>query len=250
MFRKILIANRGEIALRVIRACREMGIASVAVYSQADETSLHVRRADEAVCIGPPAARESYNHVTNVISAAIITGADAIHPGYGFLAENAAFAEACEAVGLKFIGPKPSVIERLGDKAQARELARSANVPIVPGTSGPVEGNGEALKAAGTIGYPLMVKATAGGGGKGIRVVHSEVDLSSSLRLAQQEAAAAFGNPAVYLEKYLEEPRHIEIQILADEHGQVIHLGERDCSLQTARHQKMLEEAPSNLPTN
>jgi acetyl-CoA carboxylase biotin carboxylase subunit len=250
MFRKILIANRGEIALRVIRACREMGIASVAVYSQADETSLHVRRADEAVCIGPPAARESYNHVTNVISAAIITGADAIHPGYGFLAENAAFAEACEAVGMKFIGPKPSVIERLGDKASARELARSANVPIIPGTSSTLENDTEALKAAASIGYPLMVKATAGGGGKGIRTVHSEADLISSLRLAQQEAAAAFGNPAVYLEKYLEEPRHIEIQILADEHGQVIHLGERDCSLQTVRHQKMLEEAPSSLPAN
>jgi acetyl-CoA carboxylase biotin carboxylase subunit len=249
MFKKILVANRGEIAVRVIRACREMGIASVAVYSQADESCLHVRYADEAVCVGPPPARESYSHVPNIISTAIITGADAIHPGYGFLAENAHFADACEAMGLKFIGPKSSVIERLGDKAQARELARTANVPIIPG-SAVIQSDPEALKAAASIGYPLMVKASAGGGGKGIRIVHNDADLIGSLRMAQQEAAAAFGTPDVYLEKYLEEPRHIEIQILADEHGQVIHLGERDCSLQTARHQKMLEEAPSAIPAN
>jgi acetyl-CoA carboxylase, biotin carboxylase subunit len=249
MFKKILVANRGEIAVRVIRACREMGIASVAVYSQADEQCLHVRYADEAVCVGPPPTRESYSHVPNIISTAIITGADAIHPGYGFLAENAHFADACEAMGLKFIGPRSSVIERLGDKAQARELARSANVPIIPGTA-VIQSDAEALKAAASIGYPLMVKASAGGGGKGIRIVHNDADLIGSLRMAQQEAAAAFGTPDVYLEKYLEEPRHIEIQVLADEHGQVIHLGERDCSLQTARHQKMLEEAPSAIPVN
>ena len=250
MFKKILIANRGEVAVRVIRACREMGIASVAVFSQADEESLHVRYADEAVCVGPPPSRESYSHIANIISAAIITGAEAIHPGYGFLAENHHFAEACEAVGIKFIGPRPAVIERLGDKAQARELARSANVPIIPGTPGVLLNETEALKAAAGIGYPLMVKAAAGGGGKGIRIVHNDTDLFGSLRMAQQEAAAAFGTPDVYLEKYLEEPRHIEIQILADEHGQVIHLGERDCSLQTARHQKMLEEAPAAIPAN
>jgi len=250
MFKKILIANRGEIAVRIVRACREMGIATVAVYSQADETSLHVRYADEAVCVGPPPTRESYGHIANIISAAIITGAEAIHPGYGFLAENSHFAEACEAVGIKFIGPRPAVIERLGDKAQARELARSANVPIIPGTPGVLQNDSDALKAAAGIGYPLMVKASAGGGGKGIRIVHNDADLLGSLRMAQQEAAAAFGTPDVYLEKYLEEPRHIEIQILADEHGQVIHLGERDCSLQTARHQKMLEEAPAAIPAS
>src|SRR5205814_1755115 len=249
MFKKILIANRGEIAVRIIRACRELGIATVAVYSQADETSLHVRYAEEAVCVGPPPTRESYAHIANIISAAIITGAEAIHPGYGFLAENSHFAEACEAVGIKFIGPRPVVIERLGDKAQARELARAANVPIIPGTPGILQNDTDALKAAAAIGYPLMVKASAGGGGKGIRIVHNDADLLGSLRMAQQEAAAAFGTPDVYLEKYLEEPRHIEIQILADEHGQVIHLGERDCSLQTARHQKMLEEAPADIPT-
>jgi acetyl-CoA carboxylase biotin carboxylase subunit len=250
MIKKILVANRGEIAVRVIRACREMGIATVAVYSQADETCLHVRLADEAVCVGPPPTRESYSHVANIIMAATITQADAIHPGYGFLAENAHFAEACEAVGLKFIGPRPGVIERLGDKAQARELARAANVPIIPGTAGVLQSESEALKAATAIGYPLMVKASAGGGGKGIRIVHNDTDLIGSLRMAQQEATAAFGSPDVYLEKYLEEPRHIEVQILADEHGQVVHLGERDCSLQTARHQKMLEEAPSSIPPN
>jgi acetyl-CoA carboxylase, biotin carboxylase subunit len=249
MFKKILVANRGEIAVRVIRACREMGIATVAVYSMADQSCLHVRLADEAVCVGPAPTRESYSHVANIIMAATITGADAIHPGYGFLAENAHFAEACEAVGLKFIGPRPTVIERLGDKAQARELARAANVPIIPGT--PVlQSDSEALKSGAAIGYPLMVKASAGGGGKGIRIVHNDQDLIGSLRMAQQEASSAFGSPDVYLEKYLEEPRHIEVQILADEHGQVVHLGERDCSLQTVRHQKMLEEAPSSMPPN
>jgi acetyl-CoA carboxylase, biotin carboxylase subunit len=249
MFKKILVANRGEIAVRVIRACREMGIATVAVYSMADQSCLHVRLADEAVCVGPAPTRESYSYVANITMAATITGADAIHPGYGFLAENAHFAEACEAVGLKFIGPRPTVIERLGDKAQARELARAANVPIIPGT--PVlQSDSEALKSGAAIGYPLMVKASAGGGGKGIRIVHNDQDLIGSLRMAQQEASSAFGSPDVYLEKYLEEPRHIEVQILADEHGQVVHLGERDCSLQTVRHQKMLEEAPSSMPPN
>jgi acetyl-CoA carboxylase, biotin carboxylase subunit len=248
VFKKILVANRGEIAIRVIRACREMNIGTVAIYSQADESCLHVRLADEAVCVGPAPARESYNHVANVISAAIITGCDAIHPGYGFLAENASFAEACEVCGIKFIGPQPAVIEKMGDKAEAREAMLAAGVPIVPGTQGVLQNDTDALKAAEEIGFPLIVKAAAGGGGKGMRVVQNEEDLLAAVKVAQTEAAAAFGSPEVYLEKYIEEPRHIEFQILADEHGHVIHLGERDCSIQK-RHQKLLEEAPSSVLT-
>jgi acetyl-CoA carboxylase biotin carboxylase subunit len=225
-----------------------MNIQTVAIYSQADESCLHVRLADEAVCVGPAQTRESYAHVANVISAAIITGCDAIHPGYGFLAENASFAEACEACGIKFIGPQPPVIEKMGDKAAAREAMQAAGVPIVPGTQGILQSDADALKAAEEIGFPLIVKAAAGGGGKGMRVVHNEEDLLTAVKVAQTEAAAAFGSPEVYLEKYIEEPRHIEFQILADEHGHVIHLGERDCSIQK-RHQKLLEEAPSSVLT-
>jgi acetyl-CoA carboxylase biotin carboxylase subunit len=244
LFKKILVANRGEIAVRIIRACREMGIQTVAIYSLADEACLHVRLADQAVCIGPPPTRESYTNVANVIMAATIEGCDAIHPGYGFLAENASFAEACEAVGLKFIGPSAQVIERMGHKAEAREAMREAGVPIIPGTAGVLQSDTEALRAAEEIGYPLIAKAAAGGGGKGMRIVQSEEELLPALRVAQAEAAAAFGSPELYLERYVEEPRHVEVQVLADEHGHVIHLGERDCSIQK-RHQKLLEESPS-----
>ncbi len=245
MFSKVLIANRGEIAVRVIRACRELGVSTVAVYSQADESCLHTRLADEAVCVGPPATRDSYTHVANIISAALITGAEAVHPGYGFLAENATFAEACEAHGLVFIGPRPDAISNMGDKATARSLMRDSGVPVVPGSGDIIQGEADAYRAAETVGYPLMVKATAGGGGKGMRVVHTEDDLLPSLNMAQAEAAAAFGNPGVYFERYIPEPRHVEIQVMADHHGNVVHLGERDCSVQTPRHQKMVEEAPS-----
>jgi acetyl-CoA carboxylase biotin carboxylase subunit len=245
MFKKVLIANRGEIAVRVIRACRELGIPTVAVYSQADADALHTRMADEAVCVGPPPARDSYTHVANIISAALITGAEAVHPGYGFLAENSTFAEACEAHGLVFIGPSPDAIVRMGDKAMARALMRESGVPIVPGSGDVVESDQEIYHAAEVVGYPLIVKATAGGGGKGMRVVHTEDDLLEGVKMAQAEAASAFGNPAVYMERYLSEPRHVEIQVLADHHGSVVHLGERDCSIQTKRHQKMLEESPS-----
>jgi acetyl-CoA carboxylase biotin carboxylase subunit len=244
LFRKVLIANRGEIAVRVIRACRELGISTVAVYSQADQDCLHTQIADEAVCVGPPATRESYTNVANIISAALITGADAIHPGYGFLSENASFAEACEACGLQFIGPLPHAIEQMGDKATARAIMREHGVPVVPGSGDIIQSEQDAYRAAEAVGYPLMVKATAGGGGKGMRIVHTEADLLSSLKMAQTEAAAAFGNPGVYLERYIAEPRHVEIQVMADHHGQVTHLGERDCSIQTMRHQKMVEESP------
>ena len=243
MFSKVLIANRGEIAVRVIRACREMGIASVAVYSQADADALHVELADQAVCIGPPSAKESYLSIANIVSAAAITGAEAIHPGYGFLAENSSFAEICAQVNIKFIGPPPGVIDAMGNKASAREKMREAGVPIIPGTDA-VRDEREAQDAAKEIGYPLIIKASAGGGGKGMRVVESEDELLPSLGMARAEAEAAFGDSEVYIEKYLSEPRHIEVQILADQHGNVIHLGERDCSVQTARHQKMLEESP------
>ncbi len=245
MFKKVLIANRGEIAVRVIRACRELGISTVAVYSQADESCLHVRIADEAVCIGPPPTRESYTNVANILSAALITGAQAIHPGYGFLAENAVFAEACGASGLVFIGPLPDAISNMGDKATALGLARENGVPVVPGSGGVIQSEQDAFRAAEMVGYPLMVKATAGGGGKGMRIVHDESELLSSIKLAQTEAAAAFGNPGVYLERYIQEPRHVEIQVMADHFGSVVHLGERDCSIQTLGHQKMVEEAPS-----
>jgi len=244
MFKKILIANRGEIALRVIVACRELGIKTVAVYSEADENSLHVRFADEDVCIGPARSADSYLNVPAVISAAEITGADAIHPGYGFLAESAYLAEVCEACHIKFIGPDPHVIRLMGDKARARRAMKKAGVPVLPGTDGPVESEEQALKSAKDIGFPLIVKATAGGGGRGMRVVRTAAELGQALKTARREAEAAFGVGDVYLEKYLESPRHIEVQVIGDHHGTIIHLGERECSIQR-RHQKLLEEAPS-----
>jgi acetyl-CoA carboxylase, biotin carboxylase subunit len=244
VFKKILIANRGEIAVRVIIACRELGIKTVAVYSEADENSLHVRFADEDVCIGPARSTDSYLNVPAVISAAEVTGADAIHPGYGFLSESAYLAEVCEACHIKFIGPDPQVIRLMGDKARARRAMKKAGVPVLPGSDGLVENEQAAQKVARDIGYPVIVKATAGGGGRGMRVVRNPADLGHALRTAQREAEAAFGVGDVYLEKYLESPRHIEVQILGDHHGTVVHLGERECSIQR-RHQKLLEEAPS-----
>lgn len=244
MFSKVLIANRGEIALRIIRACRELGIKSVAVYSVADRESLHVKMADEAVCIGAAPARESYLNISNVIQAALSKGADAIHPGYGFLAENAYFASMCETHHLKFIGPSAELIELMGDKVKARELVSQVGVPLVPGSPGAVNDFDEALQIAGEIGYPVIIKASAGGGGRGMRLAHSEDTLKEALDMARMEAGAAFGNSEIYVEKYIEEPRHIEIQVLGDEFGNIIHLGERDCSLQR-RHQKLLEESPS-----
>jgi len=243
--KKVLIANRGEIALRIIRAARELGIKTVVAHSTADEKSLPVLLADEAICIGPPPSGQSYLNIPNLLSAAIVTGADAIHPGYGFLAENATFAEMCREHGITFIGPTPENMRALGDKATARKVAREAGVPTVPGTD-EVESVEEAKRAALEIGYPVILKASAGGGGRGMRVVHTEEDLERAVQQAQEEARAAFGNPAVYLEKYIEEPKHIEIQVLGDGE-RVVHLWERDCSIQR-RHQKLLEEAPSILP--
>jgi acetyl-CoA carboxylase biotin carboxylase subunit len=244
MFKKILIANRGEVALRIIFACRELGIKTVAVYSQADENSLHVRFADEDVCIGPARSADSYLNVPAVISAAEITGADAIHPGYGFLSESAYLAEVCEACHIKFIGPDPQVIRLMGDKARARRVMKKAGVPILPGSDGPIESEEKALKLAKEIGYPVIVKATAGGGGRGMRVVRAPGELSHAVKTAQREAEAAFGVADVYIEKYVESPRHVEFQILGDHHGNVVHLGERECSIQR-RHQKLVEESPS-----
>jgi len=244
MFKKILIANRGEIALRVIFACRELGIRTVAVYSEADENSLHVRFADEDICIGPAPSADSYLNVPAIISAAEITGADAIHPGYGFLSESAYLAEVCEACHIRFIGPDPSVIRLLGDKAKARRAMKKAGVPMLVGSDGPVETEEKALKVAKDIGYPIILKAVAGGGGRGMRVVGAAGDLPHAYKTAQREAEAAFGLGDVYIEKYLESPRHIEFQVLGDHHGNVIHLGERECSIQR-RHQKLLEESPS-----
>ena len=244
MFRKVLIANRGEIALRVIRACKELGIRTVAVYSQADRESLHVRFADEDVCIGPPQARDSYLNIPRIIAAAEITGADAIHPGYGFLAENAEFAEICDESDLIFIGPSADQIRRMGDKAVARETMIAEGVPVVPGSDGAIADMDEARKVAGKMGFPVLIKAAAGGGGKGMRVAPDEETFEKSFQAARTEAEAAFGDGTVYLEKYLSRPRHIEIQILGDKHGRVVHLGERECSLQR-RHQKLIEEAPS-----
>ncbi len=246
MFSKILIANRGEIAVRIIRACKELGVKSVAVYSVADRDSLHTRLADEAVCIGAAPARESYLNIPNIITAAQTKGVDAIHPGYGFLAENAYFAELCSTHNLKFIGPRPEAIQLMGDKARAREAMQRAGVPVVPGSDGVVGDLKEALDVAREIGYPVMVKASAGGGGKGMRLVHNAEGLQEALKMARMEAGAAFSNDEIYVEKYIEEPRHIEFQILGDEIGNVIHLGERDCSLQR-RNQKLLEEAPSSF---
>jgi acetyl-CoA carboxylase biotin carboxylase subunit len=248
MFKKILIANRGEIALRVIRACRELGIQTVAVYSEADRESLHVRFADDDVCIGPPPSRDSYLRIPRLIAAAEITGADAIHPGYGFLAENAEFAETCAASNVTFIGPTADQIRMMGDKAAARRTMTDVGVPIVPGSPGPVEDADTALDFARTIGFPVIIKAAAGGGGKGMRVARDADDFARSFQLARSEALSAFGNGDVYVEKYLERPRHIEFQILGDKHGNVIHLGERDCSVQR-RHQKLIEEAPSPAVT-
>ena len=248
MFKKVLIANRGEIALRVIRACRELGIQTVAVYSEADRDSLHVRFADDDVCIGPAAGRESYLRIPRIIAAAEITGADAIHPGYGFLAENAEFSETCTASGITFIGPTAHQIRVMGDKASARKAMAECGVPIVPGTPGPVDDVDEALAFAESIGFPVIIKASAGGGGKGMRVAKDADDFARSFNLARSEALSAFGNGDVYVEKYLLRPRHIEFQILGDTHGNCVHLGERDCSVQR-RHQKLIEEAPSPAMT-
>jgi acetyl-CoA carboxylase, biotin carboxylase subunit len=244
MFKKILIANRAEVALRIIRACKEMGIATVAVYSEADRDCLHARMADEAVCIGPPPSTQSYLSMPNIISAALTTGAEAIHPGYGFLAENARFARAVADSGLTFIGPSPEAIERMGDKAVARQTMMAAGVPCVPGSDGPVETVEEAMTFAEKAGFPVLIKASAGGGGKGMRVVENASVLAGQFVAARNEAAAAFGNDTVYIERYLKRPRHIELQVLADTHGNAIHLFERDCSIQR-RHQKLIEEAPS-----
>ncbi len=249
MFKKILIANRGEIATRVIWACKELGIRTVAVHSEADRDSLHVRFADEAVCIGPASSTKSYLNIPAIISAAEITNVDAIHPGYGFLAENAYFAEVCEACNVKFIGPTPESIRLMGDKAQARATMKAAGVPITPGFDGIIEDQEEALKIADEIGYPVIIKASAGGGGRGMRIVRNREELLSALPAAQQEAQVAFNNPAVYIEKYIEVARHIEIQVLGDEHGHVVHLGERECSVQR-RHQKLIEESPSPALTS
>ncbi len=248
MFNKILIANRGEIALRVIRTCKEMGIKTVAVYSTADQDSLHVKFADEAVCIGPPAGKESYLKIPSILAAAEITNAEAIHPGYGFLAENAEFSRICAEHNLKFIGPSPEMISTMGDKATAKATMMNNNVPVVPGSGGVVDSLQEAKKIADEIGYPLIIKATAGGGGRGMRVVNEASGFEKAFKTCRSEAETAFNNPAVYIEKFIIDPRHIEIQILGDQHGNVIHLGERECSLQR-RHQKILEEAPSPVMT-
>jgi acetyl-CoA carboxylase biotin carboxylase subunit len=244
VFRKVLIANRGEIALRIIRACRELGIATVAVYTEADQDSLHVRYADESVCIGKGPSKTSYLHIPSILSAAEITDAEAIHPGYGFLSENAHFAEVCRDCKITFIGPSPETIRLMGDKIQAKHTAKSAGVPLVPGSDGPLTSEQQALELARQVGYPVIIKASAGGGGRGMRVAHSDPALVNGYNTAAQEALAAFNNPEVYLEKFVEEPRHVEIQILADSHGNVIHLGERDCTVQR-RHQKLVEESPS-----
>ncbi len=248
MFKKILIANRGEIAVRIIRACREMGIDTVAVYSEADRESLHVWWADEAFCIGPAPSLKSYLNFNNIISAALVSGADAIHPGYGFLAENADFADVCSKCGITFIGPPVKAIQHMGDKALARETMINAGVPVVPGSEGVIRNADAALELAETIGYPVIIKASAGGGGRGMRIVQSQAELKNAVNTARSEAQAAFGNDEVYLEKYVEEPRHIEFQILGDMHGNIIHLGERDCSIQR-RNQKIIEEAPSSVLT-
>lgn len=244
MFRKILIANRGEIAVRVIRACKELDIATVAVYSEADSEALHTKLADEAICIGPAQVHRSYLNIPNIISAAEITGVDAIHPGYGFLAENPQFAEICKSCRITFIGPPSEAIEAMGHKSEARRRMQEAGIPVTPGTSGSIKDGNEALKSAGEIGYPVIIKASAGGGGRGMRIAQNEKELVKFFQMAQSEAKAAFGNDDVYMEKYVEEPRHVEFQILADAYGNVIHLGDRDCSIQR-RHQKLIEESPS-----
>lgn len=244
MFERVLIANRGEIALRIIRACRELGVETVVVYSEADEDSMPTQLADEAICIGPPAAADSYLKVASIISAAEIVGADAIHPGYGFLAENAHFAEICNDCNIVFIGPTAEQIRKMGDKSLARDTMRKSGVPITPGSDGAVETEDEALKIANKIGFPVLIKASAGGGGKGMRVAKDDRDFVNAFQTARNEAQQAFGNDTVYLEKYVERARHIEVQILGDQHGTIVHLGERDCSIQR-RHQKLIEESPS-----
>lgn len=249
MFNKVLIANRGEIALRIIRACKELGIRTVAVYSEADKDSLHVRFADEAICIGKPKSSESYLNIPAIISAAEVADVEAIHPGYGFLSERAHFAEICESCKIAFIGPSPFAIEKMGDKSVAKETMRQAKVPTVPGSGGVVKSEEEAIKIAEKIGYPVMIKASAGGGGKGMRIAHNRPSLVSSLQMAQTEAQAAFGNSEVYIEKYIDGARHIEIQVLADKFGNTIHLRERECSIQR-RHQKLIEETPSPAINN
>ncbi len=249
MIEKVLIANRGEIALRVIRACRELGIRTVAVYSQADADSLHVKLADEAFCIGPPVSTRSYLHIPALISTAVVTGADAIHPGYGFLAENANFAEICADHKIKFIGPSVEAIRAMGDKSEAKERMRKAGVPVVPGTDGLVQNEADAFKVAAEIGFPVIVKATAGGGGRGMRVAADSVQLGRAISSARSEAAASFGDSGVYIEKYLKPIRHVEIQVMADSQGHCLHFGERDCSVQR-RHQKLIEEAPSPALTD
>jgi acetyl-CoA carboxylase biotin carboxylase subunit len=243
MFEKVLIANRGEIALRIIRACKEMGIRSVAVYSEADEESLHVQMADEAICIGPASATSSYLKMANIISAAEVADVDAIHPGYGFLAENAHFAEICRSCNITFIGPDPEIIRKMGDKAIARDTMKAAGVPITPGSDGILDTKEEALELAHKMGYPVLIKAVAGGGGKGMRVAHNDVSLAQGFMMARAEAESCFGNPDVFMEKYIESARHVEVQIIGDKHGNVVHLGERDCSIQR-RHQKLVEESP------
>jgi acetyl-CoA carboxylase biotin carboxylase subunit len=244
VFKKVLIANRGEIALRVIRVCKQFGIKTVAVYSQADRDSLHVRFADEAVCIGPPPGKESYLKIPRIIAAAEITNADAIHPGYGFLAENANFAEICLTSGIKFIGPSPEMISAMGDKALAKETMKKAGVPVVPGSDGVLKSPGEAVEIARAIGYPVIIKAVAGGGGRGMRIVREESEMDLQFKTAQHEAGQAFNNPDLYVEKYIENPRHVEVQVFGDQRGNVIQFGERDCSVQR-RHQKLVEESPS-----
>lgn len=247
-FKKVLIANRGEIAVRVIRACRELGIRTVAVFSTADRSALHAQIADEAICIGPANSKDSYLNMKAIIAACEVTGADAVHPGFGFLSENAAFARMCEKCGITFIGPKPASIEMLGDKARAKETMKKAGVPVVPGSDGAVKSYEDAKALANEIGYPIMIKASAGGGGRGIRLVESEKDLQAMMTAAKQEALTCFGNDEIYIEKFIQNPRHIEFQILADNYGNVIHLGERDCSMQR-RNQKVLEETPSPIMT-
>src|SRR5436305_881394 len=248
MFKKILVANRGEIALRVICACKELGIKAVAIYSEADRNSLPVRFADEAICIGPPQLSQSYLNIPAVISAAEIANVDAIHPGYGLLSENANFAEVCETCNIKFIGPTPEVIRLMGEKEKARSAMKKSGVPILPGSDGVLAGEGEALEWARTVGFPLIIKASAGGGGRGMRIVRSEAELPGLFKAAQSEAAAAFGNGDLYMEKFIERPRHIEFQVLADQYGNVVSLGERECSIHR-RHQKLLEESPSTQVT-
>lgn len=248
MIQKILIANRGEIALRIVRACRELGIKTLAVYSEADVQSLHVQLADEAICIGGPKSADSYLRADRIISAAEIADVDAIHPGYGFLSENAKFAEQCESCNIKFIGPKSRSIKMMGDKSVAKDTVRKAGVPLVPGSDGPVTSENEAVKIARKIGYPVIIKAVAGGGGRGMRIAHNDISVAKEYHVASNEAEKAFGNGAVYIEHYVEKPRHIEFQILGDSHGKIIHLGERDCSVQR-RHQKLIEESPSPFLT-